>query len=148
MPQRRLKRSSQFRSGPLHLGAVRQGQLPQRRAAGRSKAEQHFPLVLGSGTPGDRALGLESIHQLDRAVMFDEQTRRNLADRRPDLLRKSLHGEQELMLLRFDAVLLGRGLAEMKKLPDLPAKFGQVAILANGKIVSRHIYIVPRYKWR
>jgi hypothetical protein len=35
----------------------------------------------------------------------------------------------------------------MKELPDLPPELGQIAVLIGGKIaVTRHIYIVSRYK--
>ena len=46
-----------------------------------------------------------------------------------DALRQAVHGKQQLMLLRLDAVFLCSGFAEMEEPPDLPAELGQIAIL-------------------
>ena len=45
---------------------------------------------------------------------------------------KPLHGEQQLMLLRFDAEFFRGRFAEMQELPDLPAKLGQIPVLIRS----------------
>ena len=45
---------------------------------------------------------------------------------------QTVHGKQQLMLLSLNAVFLRRQLAEIEESPDLPAEFGQIAILITG----------------
>ena len=57
---------------------------------------------------------------------------RDLANRRLYALGKPVHGEQQLMLLRLDAVFFRGRFTEMKELPDLAAELGQIAIFLAG----------------
>jgi hypothetical protein len=62
-----------------------------------------------------------------------------------------MHGKQQLMLLRLNAVFLRGSFAEMEEPPDLPAELGQIAILVESQvaalihscIVSRSIIEIP-----
>ena len=61
--------------------------------------------------------------------MLDEQPGGNFPDGRLYALRKAVHRQQQLMLLRLDAVFFRGRFAEMKEPPDLPPELGQVAVL-------------------
>ena len=119
----------QFGPGPFQFRPVRQCQPAQNRAAGRGKPDPDFAFVLDSSNSGDSARGLEAVHQFNRAVVLDKKSRRDFPDGRLHALGQTLHSQQQLMLMRLDAMLLRRGLTEVKKLPDLPAELGQIAIL-------------------
>jgi hypothetical protein len=80
-------------------------------------------------------------------VMLNEKPRRQFPDRRTRARRKTMHREQQLMLLWLDPGGFRRRLAEMKKLPDLAPELGEIAVLIESQI-SVHIYIVSRYKCR
>jgi hypothetical protein len=45
--------------------------------------------------------------------------------------------QQELVLLRLDAMCFRRRVAEMEKSPDLPSELGWIAILFEGKVLAR-----------
>ena len=80
--------------------------------------------------------------------MLDEKPRSNFANGGFHVVRKPLHRQQQLMLLRFNLVLLRCSLTEVQELPDLPPKFGEIAILILRKVsVFVHIYIVSRYNY-
>jgi hypothetical protein len=121
---------------------MRQCQPAKDRAAGRSQADPNFALVVGAASPRDGARGLQAIHQFHRAVMLQEETRGNLPNGGPYTLGKTLHGQQELMLLRLDAMLLRGSFTEMQKLPDLAAELGEIAVLIGGKVCVNcsHLY--------
>jgi hypothetical protein len=145
-----LQCGRQFRAGPLEFGAMREGKRPQSGAASRREPDPDFAFIIGARTPRDRSRALQPVYQLDGAVMLEEKARCDLANGRLDILRKALHGEQELVLLRLDAMLLRGVFAEMEKSPDLAAEFGELAVLLAAEILGcPHIYIVLRYNcWR
>jgi hypothetical protein len=137
----------QFGAGAFQFGPVRQCELSKDRAAGRRQLNPDFALVFNAGDSRDGAGGLQAVHQFDSAVMLKEEARGNLPNGRLYTFGKALHGQQQLMLLRLDAMLPGRGFTEMEELPDLAAELGQIVVLAGGKVsVTGHIYIVTRYK--
>ncbi len=61
--------------------------------------------------------------------MLDEEAPGKLPDSRFCAFRQAMQRKQQLVLLRLDAVLPGGGFAEMEKPPNLPAEFGQIAVL-------------------
>ena len=126
---------------------MRQGKFAQDRAPGRRQADPHLALVAGAGVPGDRTAALQTVDEFDRAVMLNEQPRRDFADGRLSLLRQAVHREQQLVLLRLDAVFPGLGFAKVQKPPDLPAKLGQGAILFEREVQSNvhHLYRITIY---
>ena len=147
MVQHRIQSSRQLGTGPFQFRPVRQCQPPQDRAANRSQPDKDFALVFDARNSRDRAGSLETVYQFDRAVVLDKQPGGDLPDGGFHTLGQALHGEQQLMLMRLDVMLLRGSFAEMKELPDLPPELGQIAVLIGGKIaVTRHIYIVSRYK--
>ena len=79
-------------------------------------AYPHFALVVPAVRAGHRAPRFEAIDQLHRAVMLEKQPRGNLPDSRLHIFRKPVYRQQQLMLLRLDAMLAGGGFAERKEL--------------------------------
>ena len=62
-------------------------------------------------------------------MVLNEHTRCQLSYCRLDITGESLHGKQQLVLLRLNAVCFCGGFAEVKKFADLLAEFGKVLIL-------------------
>jgi len=62
-------------------------------------------------------------------VVLNEEARSDLSYGGVNAFRQPLHGEEQLVLLRLQAVLGSGGFAEVKKAADLAAKFGQASIL-------------------
>jgi len=111
---------------------MRQCESAKHRTAGRRQPNPNLAPILGSGAPLDRARMLEAVYQFYGAVVLNEQSRGNLPDRRVGALRQAVHGKQQLMLLRLNAVFLRGSFAEMEEPPDLPAELRQIAILVGS----------------
>jgi hypothetical protein len=132
MPKHGIQRLGQAGTGRFEFDPVSHGETPQDSAAFGSEADPDFATVLLAGMAFDQAGMLHPVHQLDRAVMLDEQPRCDFADSRVGILRQAVDGEQSLMLLRLDAVFLRGGLAEMQEASDLAPKLGKIAITVGG----------------
>lgn len=78
----------------------------------------------------DESGRFQAIDQLDRSVMAQREAVRQLANRRVSARGQSLKRQQSLVLVRLDPMLAGPCLAELKKMPELVAKFGQLLIVA------------------
>jgi hypothetical protein len=142
-----IERASQFGTGAFQLRPVRNGETAQDRSAGGSEPNPDFALIFDTRSSRNRATCLEPIHQFNGAVVLDKKTRGNFPDSGLYAFGKSLDCEQQLVLLRFDAVFFCQCLAEVKELADLTPELGQIAVLIGGKVaVTAHIYIVTRYK--
>lgn len=107
---------------------MRQRKPPQHSTAPRRQPNPHLAPVFGTGMPLDRAGALHPVHQFDRAVMLDEEPGRDFTDGRLDAFRQTVDGQHQLMLLRLDPVLFGRGFAEMQETSNLAPEFRQVAV--------------------
>jgi len=125
---------------------MREGEIAQNGASGGCEPDPDFALVFGTVHSGDSATCFEPVHQLNCAVMLQEQARGDFADGRFHIFGKPVHGKEQLVLLRLDLAFARDGFADRKELANLAAKFSQIAVLLDGKI-SVHIYIVTRYKW-
>ena len=130
-------------SGPERSSSVRCASASLRRIARPAGVSRIQTSRLSSGArmSRDGAGLLQPVDQFDGAVMLNEQTRGDLADGRLYVLGKAMHGQQQLMLLRFDAVFFRGGFAEMEELPDLPPELGQIAVLLSRKILCASIFI-------
>jgi hypothetical protein len=138
----------QLGPGAFEFRPVSQCQPAQGRTASRGQSNPDFTFVVGARASRDCACNFKPVHQFHSAVMLDEKARGNLPNSGLYAFRKTVHGQQQLMLVRFDAMLLCSCLAEMKELADLPPKLGEIAILIRRKVsVTVHIYIVTRYKF-
>ena len=128
--------------------AHRDGPVPA-CAGWRGRPESGAPRLRacrGSRMPRDRPRLLQSVDQFHRAVMLNEEPRGDFPDGRLSRPREGLGRQAELVLLGLDAVFFRGGLAEMKELPDLPAKFGQIAIAIQRQVAPLlHICILSRH---
>ncbi len=112
----------------------------------RCQPDPDFALVPDPGSSRYSACDLKTVYQFHCTVMLDEKPGGNFANRGFGSCGKTLHGKQQLMLLRLDSVLFCRCLAEMKELPNLAPEFGQVPVLVLRKIsICVHKCIVSRY---
>jgi len=107
------------------------GQTAQYAPARWCQPDQHFAFVSGTLYPRNGPGRYQPVDQFDRAVMPDEKPGRDFADGGLYALRQAVHSEQQLMLLRLDAVFARGRLAEVKKLADLAPELGEVTILAG-----------------
>ena len=149
MPENGFQGAGQFRAGAFEFRTMRQGETAQNAQPRRSEANPDFALVFQAGSACDGSGGFEAVYELDGAVVLDEKTRGDFADGRLDLGGEAMDGEQQLVLLGLDPVLFRGGFAEVEKLADLAAEFGEIAVLVGGKIGLGHDnYIVTRYNWR
>jgi len=119
---------------------VRQREFAQGRPARRCEPDPHLAFVYRPRASRDGARRLEPVHEFHGAVVLDEQPGCNFADSWPDAFRQAPDCQQELVLMRLDAVLFRRGLAEMNKLTDLPPEFGQIPVLIVEKISAHNLY--------
>ncbi len=103
--------------------------LAQQGSAGRRQSNPHFALVFLSWLPDDRAGLLHTVDQLDCAVMLDEHARGYFTDGWLRVLRETVHSQQKLVLLGFDAVRFGRRFTEVEELANLSSEFRQIAVL-------------------
>jgi hypothetical protein len=71
----------------------------------------------------DEAVLRQAIDEADGAVMADEQMLGQLSDGRAVPVRKSSDGEQDLVLLRLEALGPGRLFAEVEEAADLVTEF-------------------------
>jgi hypothetical protein len=111
---------------------VGQSQSVQDPLSSRGQPNPHLALIVRPRTSRYGTCCLKPIHELDRAVMLNEQPGCQLANRWLDTRRQPLHCEQQLMLLRLDTEALCGCLAEVKELPDLPPEFGEVPVLLQS----------------
>jgi hypothetical protein len=109
-------------------------ELTQSLLALRSQADEYFPMIVYPGLTKDSSGFLQSIDQVHRAVMFNLQTPRKLADGGTLAFGQTLDRQQKLMLLRLDAVGSRGVLAEAQKTAHLMAEFGKPAIGGERKI--------------
>ena len=97
----------------------------QHPLAGRRQPDQDGATVFLPDFADHVAALRQTIHQLNRAVVFDLQPFRQLANGRKLARRQSLDRQEELMLLRLDS-LRSRGIfAVTEKPPYLMAEFRQ-----------------------
>ena len=91
----------------------------------------------------DETRRFQPIDQLDSRVMAQREPIRQFANCRMRTGGQAFQGQQRLMLVRLDSVFPCLCFAELKKMPKLVAKLGELLVVAYGQI---HEYIVARYK--
>jgi hypothetical protein len=124
-----LQDTGQFRAGLLQFLAMLQNETSQRRSPLIRKFHKDFPPVRFPRHALDRAPLFEALCQFHGAVMLNEHSRCEFADRRPYILRQSMNRKKELVLLRFKPVFACRRFAEIQESPDLTPKLGEISIL-------------------
>src|SRR6202046_3455171 len=80
----------------------------------------------------DQTLSFQTIGQFYRAVMLNLQALGKDADGGQPVWRQALDSQQRLMLLRFQARIPRRFLAEIQETPDLVAEIRQGAVVRGG----------------
>jgi hypothetical protein len=109
------------------------GQLRQDRFAGWPQRNDDFA---AGALASDQSLPRQPIDQLDRRVMTELEPLRKVPDRRAPPVLQSLHLEQQEILLRCDARVPRRDLANMQKLADVVTQLRQrpiVNALSGGR---------------
>src|SRR5437870_7383139 len=108
---------------------------------------QNLPAVIGGAQPAEKSPFHEPVGELHGAVMLELHSLRQDADRRFESFRQSLDGHQKLVLLRFNARLSRRGLAETQKATYLIAKFRHCSKVGPNThfIISLYDSIAIRY---
>ena len=111
---------------------MREGKLPEDARARPSEMHDYLPPVVRSAAARYVAVIFQAIHQFHHAVMFELQSPGQLAYGGLHVFGQAFDGEQQLMLLRLQAVPPGLLLAEMQVEPDLVTELGQRAILGQS----------------
>jgi len=104
-----------------------------------SQAYPDFATVFGPFIASNEAGLFEAARQFEGTVWLDEHAGRQFANSRLCGFRETVDGEEELMLLRLDAVLPGGGFAEEEEAADLATEFGEIAVLAGGEVVRHYL---------
>ena len=120
---------------------MKEGELTEQRRAGSRELEEHLATVFGAPLAPNQSALLEFVHEAHGRVVLDAKPLGDVSNRWPRIPRKSLYGEQELVLLRLDAVAARRSFAEREELSDLVAKRGERAIVGERNV--RHDELCP-----
>jgi hypothetical protein len=122
----------------------------------RGKFYEHFPAVFLTVPTRDRSAIHEAIDQFNGTVMAQTEPFRKRPDGRTAPLRQSFYGQEDLVLMWFDALRSGRflaqvlevanAIAELRKLPvslgrDLIAAWSRTKDVADGHH-ERHLILV------
>ena len=92
----------------------------------------HLTAILFASNPGDIPQHFQPVHQFDRAVMFQLQTLRQLANGRLYAVRQALNRQEQLVLLRLHSSRPNLLFAEAEESANLIAELSQRAILFDG----------------
>jgi hypothetical protein len=103
---------SQFRT-------VVNGKLAEDFFTFRREADEHLPAILVRAMPPHATRGGEAVDQFDGTVMPDLQPLGELGDTGTRSPRQAFEGQHQLMLLRLEAGLASRLLAEVQEAPQL-----------------------------
>src|SRR5690606_1898360 len=131
-----LKAMDEIRSGILQFAMMGGRKRGQRLLPFGRKADEDLSPVLLAAPPNHVSALLGARHELDRAVMLDQQAFSNIADRALIII-SGLDRQQQLMLLR-DQARFPRGiLTEPLESPDEIPKLCQCTISLDG-VASAH----------
>ena len=78
----------------------------------------------------------QPVHQLDGAVVLELEALSQICDRWGCPITRTLHGEHQLMMLRFQSGLAGHFLAEVQKTADLVTEFRQGLVVCGSRSVG------------
>ena len=87
--------------------------------------DQDLAPIETAGRPANEAPMLQTVDQLDRAVMAEHKTFREVTHRGCGAGGNTSQGQQQLMLRRIDPRVARRTLAEVEKLADPISKLRQ-----------------------
>jgi hypothetical protein len=116
------ERGHQSWAGVAQFGAVLSGKPPQRVLTRVCETNTDLPAIFSAANPLDQSSAGQAIHQADGAVMLNQEMARQVPHGWASGLIQSPDRQQHLMLLRLEAFVLGRRLAEMQKPADMVPK--------------------------
>ena len=108
-------------------------QLVQNSFAFARQADRDLPPVGSYAAPPHQPAPGQTVDQFDDAVMPKLQALREIAH--GGLAAMSFHGQQQLVLRRFEAGETRRLFAEMQKAADLVSELGQRLVVGRGQFV-------------
>jgi hypothetical protein len=123
-PQYGIQRGGQLRAGLLQLRSMRQREFAQNCPSGGRQVDPDFSLIVVRHMSRDCPRVLQSVYEFYSAVMLDEQPRSDLSNRWFCSFGKAMYHEQQLVLLRLEAMVLRFQFAEMSETSDLSAELG------------------------
>src|SRR6267143_6000110 len=107
----------------------------------RQQRHQDAPAIVPAAAPAHVAVGLQSVDQLDRAVMPQRQPVRQRADRRFCAFREPAKRQQEKILLRFEARGARHRVAFPAELANEVTKFRERLVLRRGDFFCHQLTI-------
>jgi hypothetical protein len=107
-------------------------QLAKDSLAPGGERNQNLSAILATGVPPHQACGRKTVDEFDRTVMPDLKPLGELADPGTRAFGQTFQSQHELMLLRFEACITGRLLAEVEKAAQLITDFRQGFIVGCG----------------
>jgi hypothetical protein len=110
---------------------VKFGQLIQQSFTFRQNVNLHDPVVAVGPALSDKPVAFGALHQPDNGVVALLQEFGELSDGGPSPARKTCDAQEQLMLLRRQAVGAGGPFAEAEKFPELIPEIRQPAEAAN-----------------
>ena len=117
----------------VQLSEVRLGQGRHQAVAFRGEPDPDDPRVLRVGGAPDKAGRFRPVHQLDRAVVPQQQVAREVADGRRDVSGVSLDRDQELVLDVSEPRGPGLGLAPVLETAQADPERQQVLEVLTGR---------------
>lgn len=117
---------------------MRDGKLLKQFRATARDAQYNLAAIGATADSLEQSVSLQTIRQLDRAVMLDLQPLGKHADGGFLCAQQAFNRQQRLMLLWLEARGASGLLAEIYKTPDLVAKFRQCLIIETGMRACFH----------
>jgi hypothetical protein len=93
-----------------------------------SKLDEHFTTIFNAMSTRYCSLLDKPVNQLNRAVMSQAQSLRKSPDCRAASLRKPFNGQEDLVLLWLDSLRPRSFFAQVQKLADAIAEFGELPV--------------------
>ncbi len=134
--QQRAERLHQYGASVHQFGPVRARKAGELSLAGWRELDTNLAAI---HIPSHSLYQLpfrQSVSQSNRAVMAYQKGRSNVPDQRAVRIVESAHGQQELMLLRFQPLHMRRSLTEMHEAADLKTEVRQGAIFGISQFFN------------
>src|SRR5205085_10727640 len=123
---------SQQRPEGLQSFAVIERQVAQQPLAPAGQFNQHHATVRSGRAAAYQPVALRAIDKLDRAVVLDLQPAGKFTNGGLQAGGQAFNGQQQLMLLRFEASFARGFLTEAQEVANVIAQLGERAIFGSG----------------
>jgi hypothetical protein len=130
-------------SEPSQLLEVEATELLEARRSLSGQVQANDAEIVGVRDPRHEARGLGPIHQLDRAVVTQQERIRDVADRRSSITAMTTHHEQQLVLRGGEPRGRGLLLAPSEEATQLGPELQQ-ALIVNVRPGASHIRMLAR----